>query len=206
MKSISNIISFVLHPMLMVTYGMIFALSFTYLNVFPSSVKWMIIGGTFTITAVAPALFIFLVMHYSGHVDLELNDRKERVIPYLIFISSLLICFYFQNQMKLPVWLLALFAGAAFALMIALLINFFWKISAHAIGIGCLLGSVMGISHIHLLNPYWIFMSLFLLAGAVCTARIYLKRHTPFQAYAGACLGFICTFTTSLLSYHYLFI
>ena len=42
------------------------------------------------------------------------------------------------------------------------------------------------------------------IAGLLGTSRIFLKRHTPMQVYAGFCLGFICTFVSSLMSYYYL--
>ena len=106
----------------------------------------------------------------------------------------------------IPFWFLSLLMGACVALLFSLCINFFWKISAHALGIGGLLGGIMGVARIHLINPYWGFIIILLAAGLVGTSRIFLKRHTPMQVYAGFCLGFICTFVASLLSYIYLFI
>ena len=108
--------------------------------------------------------------------------------------------------MMIPFWFLSLLMGACVALLFSLCINFFWKISAHALGIGGLLGGIMGVARIHLINPYWGFIIILLAAGLVGTSRIFLKRHTPMQVYAGFCLGFICTFVASLMSYIYLFI
>jgi membrane-associated phospholipid phosphatase len=109
-------------------------------------------------------------------------------------------------KMMIPFWFLSLMMGACVALIISLCINFYWKISAHTLGIGGLLGGIMGVARIHLINPYWGFIIILLAAGLVGTSRIFLKRHTPMQVYAGFCLGFICTFVASLLSYIYLFI
>ena len=172
MKLFSNIISFVFHPLLMVTYGIVLALMFTFLAIYPLPVKLLIAGGTFISTAIVPGLFIF----------------------------------FFLYKMLMPFWLLAMLIGACVALVIALCINFAWKISAHAIGIGGLLGGVMGVARIHMINPYWAFIVVLIVAGLLGTSRIFLKRHTPMQVYAGFCLGFICTFVASLMSYIYLFI
>ena len=130
----------------------------------------------------------------------------ERVVPYLIFITSILVCIFFLYKMLMPFWLLAMLIGACVALVIALCVNFAWKISAHAIGIGGLLGAIMGVARIHMINPYWAFIVVLIVAGLLGTSRIFLKRHTPMQVYAGFCLGFICTFVASLMSYIYLFI
>ena len=62
MKLFSNIISFVFHPLLMVTYGIVLALMFTFLAIYPLPVKLLIAGGTFISTAIVPGLFIFLLV------------------------------------------------------------------------------------------------------------------------------------------------
>ncbi len=192
--------------MLMVTYGVALALTFTFLSMlYPLPLKLWILGGTFTSTALVPGLFIYLLVKNGAAGDVELSNRKERAIPYLIIISSLLICVFFLYRMLIPVWLLAILLGACVALFIALCVNFVWKISAHAIGIGGLLGGIMGVARLHMINPYWAFIAVLIAAGLLGTSRIFLKRHTPMQVYAGFGLGFICTFVAPLVSI-YLFI
>ncbi|WP_455628634.1 hypothetical protein [Parabacteroides chinchillae] len=206
MRLFANITSILFHPLLMVTYGIILALTYTYLAIYPLPVKLTILGGTFVSTAIIPGVFIWLMVKNGAAVDLELSDRKERIVPYLIFITSIMVCTFFLYKMMMPFWILALLIGVCVSLVIALSINFFWKISAHAIGVGGLLGGIMGVARIHMINPFWAFIAVLLIAGLVGTSRIFLQRHTPMQVYAGFCLGFICTFVASLLSYIYLFI
>lgn len=206
MKLFANIISGLFHPLLTVTYGVAIALTFTYLVIYPPVMKLLLFGGAFLSTALIPGLFIYLMVKNGAAVDLELSDRRERVVPYLILITSILVCIFFMYKMMLPFWFLSLLIGACVALLLSLLINFYWKISAHMLGIGGLLGGVMGISRVHLINPYWGFIILIVIAGLVGMSRIFLKRHTPMQVYAGFCLGFICTFVASFMSYIYLFI
>lgn len=205
-KTIAKIISVVFHPLLMVTYGMMLVFSFTYLAVFPTQLKWLIIGGLFMCTVIVPGLFILLMMRMGIASDFDLTNRKERAVPYLTILVSILTCIFYLYRMKLPFWLTDIFIGVFVALFLALCINYYWKISAHAIGIGGLLGAVLGVSRMHMINPYWGFMTLFLVVGLVCSSRIYLEKHTPLQTYAGVGLGFICTFTASLYRYFYLFI
>ena len=201
MRLFSNIISGMFHPLLMVTYGVVLALTFTYLAISPPAMKLLLAGGAFLSTAVIPGAFTFMMVKNGAAVDMELSDRHERVVPYLIFITSIMVCAFYMYKMMLPFWFISLLLGACVALILALLINFFWKI-----GTGGLLGGIMGVARIHLINPYWAFIIVILIAGLVGTSRIFLKRHTPMQVYAGFCLGFICTFVASFLSYIYLFI
>ena len=206
MRLFSNIISALFHPLLMVTYGITIDLMNTFLVLYPLRMKLLIWGSTFLSTAVLPGLFIYLLVRNGAASDLELSKRKERVLPYLIFVTSVALCLYFLYRMMMPFWLLSLLMGVCVALLLALGINFFWKISAHMIGVGGLLGGLMGVARIHLINPYPAFMVVLLIAGLLGTSRIFLKRHTPMQVYAGFSLGFMCTFVASTMSYIYLFI
>ena len=134
MRLFSNIISGMFHPLLMVTYGVVLALTFTYLAIYPPAMKLLLAGGAFLSTAVIPGAFIFMMVKNGAAVDMELSDRHERVVPYLIFITSIMVCAFYMYKMMLPFWFISLLLGACVALIMALLINFFWKISAHAIG------------------------------------------------------------------------
>lgn len=205
MKVFSNIVSIMFHPLLMVTYGILLALTYTYLAIYPVTVRLAIVGGTFITTAVIPGLFILLLIKNGAASDVELSDRRERAVPYLIIITSLLVCLYYFYKMRMPFWLLAIVIGSCVALVAALFINFAWKISAHTLGAGGLLGGVMGVSNIHMINPFWGFILIIFIGGLVAMSRIYLKRHTPMQTYAGFALGFLSVFGAISMSYFHLF-
>jgi len=202
MKLFANIISAIFHPLMIITYGVALMLSYTYLVIYPPMMKLLLLGVAFLCTAVIPGLFV-LLMKYNGSIsNLEMPDRRERAVPLLVFFASTLVFLFFVRKMQAPFWSLSLLLGVAAALLLAMCINFFWKISIHGIGMGGLLGGVMGVSCIHLLNPSGLLVLLFIIAGLVATSRIILERHTPMQAYAGICLGFICTFTAVLFIFN----
>ena len=93
------------HPLLMVTYGTTLALSFTYLAMFPMEMKLWLVCGVFLMTACIPAAFIFLMLKTGGASDADLTNRRERILPYLIFICALLSTAYFLYKMMMPHWL-----------------------------------------------------------------------------------------------------
>jgi membrane-associated phospholipid phosphatase len=189
----------------MITYGILLALTYTWLAVYPFAVKALIAGITFTITAVIPGLLILLMVRSGAASDTELSDRRERAVPYLIFITSLLVCLFYFHKMRLPFWLSAVIIGCCVALVTALFINFAWKISSHTLGTGGFLGGVMGGADMQMINPFWCFILVIIIGGLVAMSRIYLKRHTPMQAYAGFALGFLSVFGVLSMSYTYLF-
>lgn len=204
MKLFANITSIIFHPLLMTTYGIILALNYTYLAIYPTTMKLYLAIGSLLCTSVIPGLLIALMVKSGAAGDLELTDRRERVVPYLIFITANMVCVFYLFRMQMPFWLLSMFIGVCLALFVALFVNFFWKISVHAIGIGGLLGAIMAAAKIQFMNPPWLFILVLLAGGLVCTSRIILEKHTPWQVYAGFCLGFICTFGASYISLLYL--
>jgi membrane-associated phospholipid phosphatase len=206
MKRFANIISILFHPLLMVTYGMWLALSFTYLAFYPLALKCYLMGGVVLCTVLVPGLIITLMIKSGMAEDMELTDRRQRVMPYLIFITANMACLFYLYKMQLPFWLLSMFMGVCISLVVALCINFAWKISIHALGVGGLFGAIMGIARMQMMNPYWLFMIVLIAAGLVGTARIILNKHTPMQIYSGFVLGFICTFGASFMNFIYLLI
>ncbi len=206
MKLAANIVSVLFHPLLMITYGILLALNFTSLAIYPAPLKLWVLAGTFLMTAFVPSLCIFLMIKLGKQGDFELTNRTDRTMPYLIYVASVIACALFLSKMLMPLWVLTAVFGTAVAMLIAMCINFYWKISAHMIGIGGMLGGIMGISRIYLLNPYVVFIVLVLIAGLLGTSRLILKKHTPAQVYAGFGLGFISIYISSLLSYFYFFI
>lgn len=76
-------------------------------------------------------------------------------------------------------------------MLLTAIINMKFKISAHAVGIGGLIGSLMMVSYVLKYNAVPEIAILFLLAGVIATCRLYLEAHKPSQIYWGFALGFI---------------
>ncbi|MDR2389499.1 MAG: phosphatase PAP2 family protein [Tannerellaceae bacterium] len=206
MKLFANIISILFHPLLMVTYGMLIALSFTYLSIYPLTLKLHLLGGVFLCTVVAPGTIILLMVKNGMLDDMELTNRRGRMTPYLLFIASNMACLFYLLNMRLPFWILSMFMGICLALFVALCINFVWKISIHTLATGGLFGAVAGIAREQTANPYWLFIAILIAAGLAGTSRIILNKHTHMQVYAGFLLGFACTFAASFTNFIYLLI
>jgi len=72
--------------------------------------------------------------------DLELNERRERFVPYLITAAYYLFAFYLLKDFPAPSGMLRIIRvfmlGATGSVVIASIVNRFWKISAHSIAQG----------------------------------------------------------------------
>ena len=195
MKSISHVISTVFQPLLMPTYGVMLLFMYTYFGVAYSNRFWHIVTPVMLFSFVIPGLLIYMLLRMGLISDLSLKVRKERFYPYVITLLSYsaMVVFYYKTQM--PVWFLMMMAGSIAIMILAILITLVWKISAHMFGVGGLIGGVMSVCYfVEHSNPYWLFISLFLLAGSIGTSRLILKRHTLSQVIAGFLLGFSVAF------------
>lgn len=203
MKLLSQILSALLSPLLVPTYGVVLSLFLTVLSTVPAPVKWTVTGVCFAITCLVPLLAI-IVLHRIGLVkDPGLNNRNERLIPYVVSALSYGACAAYLHTAHAPSWLWLFMAGAGVATVVCAAVNFRWKISAHLTAVGGLTAIAFRILDMHIAAPGVNFilaaMAAVLLSGLLGTARIYLGRHTLWQTLAGMANGFACVYLISLI-------
>lgn len=192
-EKFATFISTLFHPLLMPTYGFaVIFLTQNYISTFTTlSLKILILSVTFIFTFLLPAINAFILLKMGKIKSLEMESNEERVVPYTstaLYYFSLFYLFYnaqFPNVFKILV------LGASISIVLTLLINFRWKISAHTIGIGGISGGIFGIVLRLHIDLHFILMGVILVAGLVGYARLKLNAHTPAQVYIGFLLGFL---------------
>jgi hypothetical protein len=190
---IAKAISLIFHPLLMPTYG--FLLMFSgdnYIATFtPTRLKLVIPAITFVFTFILPAINAFILLKAKRINSLEMETSKERVIPYFSTSLYFFALYYLFYNADFPPVFIILILGAGLSILLTLLINFWWKISAHSIGIGGIIGALLGISLKLKIDFQLILVIAILIAGCIGFARLKLKAHTPAQVYAGFLVGFL---------------
>ena len=144
---------------------------------------------TFTATFLLPLLNALLLLKFKIISSLEMKTRQERKIPYLISSIFYFAESYFLMNTDVPVLIKALMFGATLLVVSVLLINLFWKISAHMVGIGGLCGMMLAVSYRLQIDLHFILIALFLIAGIIAFSRLKLSAHNPAQVYTGFLLG-----------------
>ena len=195
MNKLATLLSTLFHPLLMPTYGIAIALYTSYMRIFGDRLLGIVIVGVLLTTYILPSLGIY-ILYKLGHIsDFRLHERTERTIPYLINFACYVACYLYLYRFGIPSWIIAFIAGAIVALIISLFINRYWKISAHMVAAGSMVTLVFLMSFYGLmLTPYILPLQIasVLLAGAIGSSRILLKRHTLGQVGAGFALGILC--------------
>lgn len=198
---ISHFLSWVLSPLLMPVYGLILAFTLSILEVAPTGMRVTFTLITGAICSLLPMMLIVVLKMCGIIQDVALNGRKERLIPYLLTA----LCFagggWFLSSKGAPLWLTLFFAGGALATFINTIINFWWKISAHAAGIAGVVALLIRIEKDGSPQPElmgWLIATI-ILAGMLGSARVWLGRHTVWQVLAGLTVGFCSVFFLTMI-------
>ncbi|GAB6010492.1 hypothetical protein [Viscerimonas tarda] len=190
--------SFILQPLLMPLYSI--GLLFAYTNFHDIYMGQMLrfLIPVFIFSYFMPVLFIIILNNLKLIKGYALTERRDRVLPYLMTcFSNLILVYYFYQSSHPPVWFLGLLSIPVIIIIFAFIINLFWGISPHMLGIGGLIGGIMSVCfNVKGLNPFILFIVLFILAGCLAVSRLELKRDTSAQLYAGficgLCLAYFC--------------
>ncbi|MDF1672656.1 MAG: hypothetical protein P1U41_04080 [Vicingaceae bacterium] len=194
MKIAAKIISSIFHPLLMPIVGVLIIFNIdSYISYsIPNDLKKAVLLLIGVSTFITPLLISLLLLQRKIIKSLDMETTKERIIPYAFTIIFYVFTLYMLKRAPLHPIIFYFIIGATFSVILAFVINIKWKISAHMIGIGGLVGALIAISFRMdvYVTPY-ILMAL-IAAGLVGTSRLILNAHTQAQIYAGFVLGLVC--------------
>ncbi len=186
---LAQIISIIFHPIFIPTF-----LFYTIQKTTNHQLSTQFILFTLLFTVVLPALFVYFLKKANKIEDIELEKRKDRLIPYLV--STLILIFWVTLTFLLsyaPQKIIAIQAGMVISLSILLIINLKYKISVHAATLGNALGtSIMILSfNANTINFILTVLGAFIALLLVCYSRVLLKKHSIGQVLWGSIMGIV---------------
>lgn len=193
MRRLATLISALFHPLLMPLACIFVAYRFDWAvsgAMIPEQILMVYLIVALS-TLAFPAVNILLLRWYGVISSFSMPIRAERSAPFISTIFFFALGYYMLRKGNLPDVIYSIMTGSILALIAVTLINFKWKISAHAVGIFGLVGSTVALFQIHNFGNIGLLAVLILIAGAVLTSRLLLSAHTPAQIYVGAGLGFL---------------
>ena len=195
---LARAISIMLYPLFIPTYGVaLFCYVFSVYLRFVS-LGWSLVAviGTLVLTCVLPITAIGIMIRSGKVSDLEITDSTQRTMPYIYTIFGFSCWSYLMiTILHAPRFMGWVAVGATVALGLVVLINRWWKISAHLTGMGGLFGGLMSFYLGIGMMPSWGMSGLLLtLSLLLMYARVRVNAHTPAQVCAGWLLGITCTF------------
>lgn len=194
LRFVGNAISFIFHPLFIpfyITCFLVFVHPFAFSGM-PEKVKMFRVISVFSLTAFFPAFTVFLLRRLDFISSVYLNTQKERIIPYIASMFFYFWIFYVSKTLadNTPLFV-QLMLGVFISSIAALMGNIYCKISMHGIAMGVLAAFfiIMALQGDVALGEY---LSLaILVSGIVCTARIIVSDHYPFEVYVGFLVGIL---------------
>jgi membrane-associated phospholipid phosphatase len=178
-ERLARLTSNILNPFL-ITFVVIVLLSFKATADTAGALKWTSISVALS---VLPIFVVVVYLARLGKLDgIFVNPRHQRHRIYLLAsvlaIAGCMVLWYFDA----PELLTASFTAGLTAIIVFMVINFFWKISLHT---AFMAASVTVLIMVYGAAAAWTVV----LLPPVAWARIEMKQHSPVQVAAGALLA-----------------
>lgn len=195
-KTIAKTLSVLFHPIVYPTYGFLLLFFFDELFVvrINPQAKLYVLGIVFMNTFLLPIILLLIFKKRGIISSLELENRMERFYPLFISLLFYATTWYLIDRLPLPLLYSYILAISTILVLLAIGINFFFKISLHSMGAAAFSSALLGVSYFYNLQIMLAVSILFLLTGLIASSRLVLKAHRPSQVYVGLVLGFLSGF------------
>ena len=183
--TIGNILSYLLHPMVISTltfWAIIYHTALTIVN--PNLIFFL----SFFFSTILPIITVLHLKNQGIISDLDVSNKQERLLPMAFGALFFLIGFVILRKIHSPIIIQGIMFCSLINTILVWLITKHWKISIHTLSISS------SITIFWLLGYNYIFSMLILLVLTV-TARVVTNSHTFLQSIIGLAVGIISTYT-----------
>ncbi len=160
--------------------------------------KWGLIYMFAVFCTIAPGASYIALYRTRIISTIEIDERRERSIPIAImffYCAALYAVFMAKLGPNLvSKFVLDLPLSGAVVTAVFFVLNRWKKVSIHSGAVGIASGFVLAYILQHAEYRLWMFTVTLVVSGLVMSARIYLGKHTLFEAVAGWFTGSLITF------------
>jgi len=201
MRAAAHFVSYIFHPLLFVTYlVLMLCLLMPHFLLIPAAAIWKFAGFVAIITFVFPAANLGLLKAFGSIPTLELHERKDRILPFLmitVFYGVVSAMFFYKVSVNVNFNKIMMIA--TLLTLVATVVTFFFKVSVHSLAMGGALGILLPLNKAAEGKLMMATALMFVLAGLVMSARLYLQAHTQREVMYGAALGFVVGFSGMII-------
>jgi hypothetical protein len=190
--SAARILSILFHPLLMPVYGLVIIFSApTLFGYMPYDIKKLLLLVVLVNNVFLPLSLLPFFMHRHIISSWTINNREERKIPLIIATVLYAASSYIVFRLPIPYFLKSFFYSAFFLSLVATVVNYWWKISLHAIASGALVAVILILSFRMYTPLIWYLVAAVIIGGGVLSSRLRLDYHNPRQVWFGFLTGFL---------------
>ncbi|MCK9422185.1 MAG: hypothetical protein M0Q38_06275 [Bacteroidales bacterium] len=195
-------ISYAFHPLLIPGYILLLLMNIISPNslMVPVSYKLILLGIVLLTTFLLPLFLTYLLLRLQLISSFFLYRKEDRVYMILAVSIFYYLTYYLLKGVHLSVIFSYFMLGSTILAVLSLVINFYFRISLHMIGIGSITGLFLGLSLKYGINFNGVLFASIFTAGMIGYARLKLNAHNPAEIYSGYFTGaLIMTFLVILL-------
>lgn len=193
-KKVSQLVSYVLHPLMMPSLTFLVVMYFLPELIKP--ISFITLPFLFFTTFIIPLISVSF-LKFSGSISsFKMANREERIMPFSfvsLFYAMTTYMFVFKLQVNMTVALMLL--STTLLVVVLTIVTLWFKISIHAAAISGVVGNllVFGLKYPDSLAIYPLLGGV-VLAGLVMSARLQLDAHSPREILAGTFTGLLVCF------------
>jgi membrane-associated phospholipid phosphatase len=155
--------------------------------------KRIILIAVTLIFAFTLPILLFIYLRKQGKIaDIDATVKEERTFPFFIAILFYVVGIFILIKVQVNIISIAFWFCYISNTVFVIIINKYWKISAHMMGAAGPFAAICFVFGVNALP----FIIILLMVG---WARIYLKCHNIYQVLAGGALGFSSTIIQMLI-------
>ena len=140
-KKFATFISYIAHPLIIPILGLlVISNSGTYAADMDQQYKQFIYLSVFIFTLLLPVALIPLFYYFGLAKNVQFSERRERLIPLYLTLIFYLAAYFLIKKFPVSVIYQRFLFAACFSMLLLASISYFWKISAHMVGWGGLIG------------------------------------------------------------------
>jgi len=184
-------ISYLFHPLLIPSYTLLLLLNIDLFvsTAVPVTYKMMLAGIVLLTTCLIPLVLTWFLYRLRLISSFLLAGREERIYPILSISVFYYVTYYLLKGIHISAIFSYYMLGATLLAILALVVNFYRKISLHMIGAGSFTGLFLGLSLNFDLNFNLEVMAGIMMAGIIGYARLKSNSHEPAEIYSGFAMG-----------------
>lgn len=191
----AKVVSYLFHPLFVPTYIFLLLMllvPYEFAGITPWQLKLRLFS-VFWLTAFFPAFAVFLLWRLKFSESIFLRTQKERIIPYIITMFFYWWMHYLsRNFSDQPAVLKFFYTGIFMATAAGLILNNYYKISLHGMGMGGASMAIVLFAFYYHQPMGLVIAGALLLTGIVATSRFLISDHTQKEVYMGLLVGGLC--------------
>lgn len=197
----AKVLSAVFSPFYAPIWAFVGLFLFSYLRLLPLGYKALILIMVYCFTIFIPRVSINLFRRINKWTHWQLSHREHRHMPYVLTLVSYSTCLVLMSSMNMAMFIRGIVMAALVAQVICVILNMWWKVSTHMVGMGGLVGALFSFSYLFFFNPLPGACGLIILSGLLGTSRMILRQHSLAQEIVGFVIGLVCSVIFILLSW-----